>query len=165
MASKEFLAWLPIAARDEIVDKAQRAGKVETGGILLGYWAANSTQPVICNIVGPGPKADHQPTRFRPDQGFHLKEIARAYRESNGSVRYLGDWHSHPQGTTELSARDVRTLGRISRYAAARVTTPLMLITAGPPWAVEVWLATRPLCRIWPRRSDVIRIPFQLYHP
>jgi integrative and conjugative element protein (TIGR02256 family) len=164
MADESTIGWLSLLARDAILEEAIRAGEVETGGVLLGYWGTKPVEPVICAVTGPGPRAKHSPTRFRPDYAFHQHEIARIYRESKRTIVYLGDWHSHPGGTGDLSARDVRTLARISRFRAARISTPIMLIAAGPPWDFALWLATRPLNCIWPNRSAIARLSLRL-HP
>lgn len=156
-------AWLAASAKDFLMEEAQRAENVETGGVLLGYWGGTPNEPVISTITGPGKRARHRPDSFSPDQSFHETEIARICRESFGRVVYLGDWHSHPGGDTELSRRDVRTLERISTSAAARAPTPLMLILAGPPWDIAIWLAVSPRGWHWPRRIATVRIGVELF--
>ncbi|MBL0123644.1 MAG: Mov34/MPN/PAD-1 family protein [Betaproteobacteria bacterium] len=112
---------------------------LETGGSVLGYWAPRTREVVIVSITGPGPGARHEKNSFAPDYAFQDYEIAQAYENSGRTITYLGDWHTHPGGGTGMSELDRRTLTRIAKSKAARATTPIMAILAGPPWAVAVW--------------------------
>jgi integrative and conjugative element protein (TIGR02256 family) len=109
----------------------------ETGGVLLGY--ASDDAVVVQQLVGPGPLATHSRMSFSPDHEYHEHRVAEEYRRSHGVTTYLGDWHSHPSGAQRLSKRDKRTLKRIATFQAARIPNPVMLITAGPPWSIDVW--------------------------
>src|ERR1044071_2697827 len=127
--------WLSVAHQDELVQEAARTAPNETGGALMGY-RAEGGDLVITNLIGPGPGALHKRHAFVPDQAYHEREIARLYEESGRSAVYLGDWHSHPNGSCSLSPRDRRTLRTIAAAPEARVPEPLMLIVGGGP---ETW--------------------------
>lgn len=138
-------AWISKLAFESIVFESQRAFPKETGGILIGYWSsARPSEVVISTAVGPGPKAIHHETSFTPDDEYQRAEIARQYFESNNTLAYLGDWHTHPSSeNSTLSQRDRRTLRRISAFKPARIATPLMIILAGHlgEWRISVWKA------------------------
>jgi integrative and conjugative element protein (TIGR02256 family) len=89
--------------------------------------------------AGVGPQAAHSRTRFLPDHDFHESEIARIYEESGRRITYLGDWHTHPQGSGHLSHRDLKTLASIAADSRARAPIPLMTILAGLKWSLFVW--------------------------
>jgi integrative and conjugative element protein (TIGR02256 family) len=130
-------AWISSAVLNSLVEMANSSAPLETGGVLLGYW---SESPVVLDAVGPGPKARHDRFHFLPDQGYHEAEIARLYRESNCSLQYLGDWHSHPGQSGVMSKLDIQTLRRIANSRKARASRPIMLILAyGPDWKPVVW--------------------------
>ena len=113
---------------------------LETGGVLMGYWTENYKEVVVTAVTGPGPKAIHKTTSFAPDADFHETEISRLYNESGRVHTYLGDWHTHPNGTCYLSRKDRATLKRISRYKAARAPAPIMAILAGSSdWEFGLW--------------------------
>lgn len=97
----------------------------------MGYSEPASARTVVCESVGPGPRAVHRRTRFLPDHQYHEQEAARIYLASGRIVSYLGDWHSHPRGSLALSVTDRRTLGRIARAPAARAPQPIMIVLAG----------------------------------
>jgi integrative and conjugative element protein (TIGR02256 family) len=53
------------------------------------------------------------------------------YRSSSGRSVYLGDWHTHPKGSPQMSWLDKRTLRAIARHHESGTSQPLMLIGAG----------------------------------
>ncbi len=135
----------------EAIDKAP----LETGGVLMGYWADDEV--VITDATGPGPRAAHHRSMFTPDADFHKDEIARLYRASGRHHTYLGDWHSHPGGGVTLSRLDERTLRTIATAAAARTPNPIMVVIAGnrKKWTPATWEARLAGKRWWPRRCTL----------
>lgn len=150
--------WLSVAEHEALTREAARTYPNETGGILLGYTAEDETI-VVRAIIGPGPNAIHRPTSFVPDHTYQDREVARGYENSGRLWTYLGDWHSHPGGTTRLSTTDRRTLRRIARAPEARVTQPLMLIVAGKPhaWRIRVHRLMTPCWRLRTQELTVVR--------
>ena len=114
----------------------------ETGGCLLGYWVKPLEEVVICEIIGPGPNAEHFKFKFVPDYDWQASRIAEIYKESGCYYSYLGDWHSHPNhSSADLSWRDRRTLRKIASYPPARMPHPLMAIIAKgeSSWVLKIW--------------------------
>ena len=133
-------AWLPRHVICAMSAEADRVAPLETGGILLGYFASEARAVVVTEWLGPGPDAVHERSLFIPDQDYHLREIARRYAESGRRLEYAGDWHTHPHGLPSLSKTDRRTLKRIAAARHARSPRPLMCVLApGPAWRATVW--------------------------
>lgn len=142
--SERLTAWIAADARSRIQAEAQRKAPLETGGVLMGYWAYDESSVVIADIVGPGPNAVHERTRFVPDHRYQDREIERIYKESGRRLTYLGDWHSHPDGPMILSVVDRLTQLRIGSHRAARAPHAVMAIIAGGrPWTLGVWQLVR----------------------
>jgi integrative and conjugative element protein (TIGR02256 family) len=140
MASHTHIAWISQTSLEVMIDEACRASPNETGGILLGYWDTSGDQVVITEVTQPGPRAHHDIAGFVPDDDFQEREIERVYAESGRRHVYLGDWHTHPNGTGLLSWKDKKTLRAIASYAPARAITPLMAVLAGgPSWKLHLW--------------------------
>lgn len=99
----------------------------------MGWHVPSSRDIVIAVVIGPGPAAKHEPTRFVPDGAWTDDQVAEVYASSGRLITYVGDWHSHPAGSTSLSWRDTRTLKSIAGRPAARCPQPVMLIAAGTP--------------------------------
>ena len=122
--------WFSEGALADLAAQVRRRLPHETGGLLVGY-DDPSGAPVVTAVVGAGPRALHAAARFRPDARFQQERLAELYEQSGRTSRYLGDWHTHPNGVVAPSRRDRRVLRRISRTRAARVPRPVMVI-AGP---------------------------------
>lgn len=134
--------WLPAKLLDEMGALATSAYPKETGGVLIGYDAGNGL--VVTGITGPGPEAIHESHAYTPDYAYQDAEIGRVYRESGRRHTYLGDWHSHPDGSTTLSSKDKLTLRTIARYRPARASAPIMgIFVGGEPWRLTVWRCFR----------------------
>lgn len=111
-----------------MVGESGRAEPLETGGLLIGFWAGDRVRVVVTAVIGPGSKARHEAGSFGPDQVWQQEAVARLYEESGRRHTYLGDWHNHPHGLPHPSRRDRRVAGLIARSPAARAPEPLMLI-------------------------------------
>jgi integrative and conjugative element protein (TIGR02256 family) len=129
----------------------------------MGYWAEPDV--VITDAIGPGPKAVHYPMGFLPDAEYHEKEVARIYERAERISTYLGDWHTHPCGSTRLSRRDRRTMKRIACSAEARCPKPLMAVFAGGKreWKTDVWRFNRTGFLISLFGRDVAALNVALY--
>lgn len=132
--------WVPEKAIFEMIAEAKRTNPLETGGILMGYWVAPSAEAVIVGQVGPGPRATHRRYSFEPDYEWQEAEIARIYRKSHRQHTYLGDWHTHPSGTSRLSWKDLRAMREIAQCRDARVVVPIMALLSGASsWSLHMW--------------------------
>lgn len=140
--------WIEERALCELNAEACRAFPQETGGVLVGY-VANGQQPVVVTVIGPGPAAVHQRSRFQPDHQWQCEQLDDIYEHSSGKFVYLGDWHTHPDGSPQMSWLDRRTIRNIAKHAPARCSQPLMLIGGGAPetwhWLVHRYLGDRLL--------------------
>lgn len=96
----------------------------------MGYWISNYSEVVVTDVIGPGPNAVHERAKYVPDHDFQEGEIQKIYYQSGRLKTYLGDWHSHPEGSSYLSSVDKRTLKRIADYPEARASKALMIIVA-----------------------------------
>jgi integrative and conjugative element protein (TIGR02256 family) len=134
-----IVAWVSAASLTSMVEEARRCLPNETGGAFMGYWAGPSTV-VITDVIGPGPMAKHARHSFYPDAEYHDHEIERIYVASDRLHTYLGDWHTHPNGSGTTSRRDRKTLSAIASEAGARAPKPLMAILAGnEEWKLAIW--------------------------
>lgn len=153
------VVWIAKPALTEMMREADRMARLETGGVLMGYWVRppkelDRAEMVVTSIIGPGPAAVHERWAFSPDHEHQVREMRRLYEASGRYWTYLGDWHTHPEGPARLSDRDRATLGRIASAADARAPCPVMaLLVGGQPWTPFAWMAqiNRPR-RWWQRR-------------
>lgn len=137
--------WLNEQASQQMELEADRSYPLETGGILIGYFA-DIGEPVVTHIIGPGPNAKRSKYRFHPDHIWQCEQIEQLYEISGGESVYLGDWHTHPNGYPNMSFIDRLTLMRIARHPESMMQRPLMMIGAGSPenW---IWLCHQHIGR------------------
>jgi integrative and conjugative element protein (TIGR02256 family) len=122
--------------------EAERHYPAESGGVLLGYLDPEDSKHIqVLKQVGPGPKALHKSHRFEPDGAWQERRIAAAYRNSDTLVRYLGDWHSHPNGGSRPSGLDRSTAAKIASTPQAQTPHPLTVILHGRPdeWEIAAY--------------------------
>ena len=120
--------WISRKALNELERNAEDKEPLETGGLLVGYFSEDDDDVVITGLTGPGPKAKHGKCFFCPDYDGDRLEIGRIFAESFGKVSYLGDWHTHPTGSSYLSFLDRRALKNIAKFPHNYVDRPIMLI-------------------------------------
>lgn len=141
---------MPVQAASLLFAEADARYPYETGGIVLGY--RDTTQLVIAAIIGPGPDAVHTRYDFSPDAEYQQREINRLHGIDPSRHQYLGDWHTHPNGSPRLSRRDKKTLKTIAGTQEARVAHPVMLLLSGKPASWD--------CRVFEHRG--FRAPLEI---
>lgn len=133
---------VPVNAVAAVVHDVYSWAPAETGGILMGSSASAGRAVEVCWLLGGGPEADRNGTSFEPDQGWQEEQVARIYQQSGRRAIYLGDWHSHPDGSPHLSLQDKKVARLISRSESARCEHPIMWIIGARSQRVE-WQAYR----------------------
>lgn len=130
--------WIPQILINEMIDKIERYAPLETGGSFFGYLSEDSDL-VITHLIEAGPFAKRTAFSFEPDQKYQLQIMEELFFESGKSLSYLGDWHSHPSSSADLSLRDRRTLAKIAKSSEAKCPQPIMMVFGLYPkkWSVN----------------------------
>ena len=133
--------------------EASEKAPLETGGLFLGTRTADGTV-TITDMIGPGPSAVHKRDSLEVDHDWQNAEVARVYAESDRTVGYVGEWHTHPSAASpRLSNLDKRTLLKLARFSPLRCPDPLMAIfyPADGVWAAGFWRiqSVAKILRIW----------------
>lgn len=150
-------AWVTPQLLEEMHAGAHANVPHETGGMLVGYWAAGDV--VITSVTQAGPRATHQRDRYEPDASHDLRLIAQLYRDSGRRWTYLGDWHSHMLKGERLSDLDRTTLRTIADTSSTRLARPVMaIVTRGTHPSTAIWVferrAKRGSCHV--RRAQIL---------
>lgn len=78
----------------------------ETGGILLGYFDLNLGMVMVVDCL-PAPADSHaSATMFERGTSGLSEMVSAASDKTAGIVRYVGEWHSHPDGYTANPSND-----------------------------------------------------------
>ncbi len=155
--------WLRRSLLLSLIDEAQGAAPSETGGMLLGY--DGRAEPVVMNVIGPGPRAIHESCRFVPDHEYQVARIEQLYNDSNRRLQYLGDWHTHPKVRAFLSEQDRITMKLIASCKEARCAQPIMLVMGQErDWRPALWIgALVPSGMLLRRRLVTRRLQLRVY--
>lgn len=134
--------WISLEVLRSLISEADGHYPVETGGVLIGYWADASTA-VVTASVGSGPASVHSRSAYQHDHAWEASKIAERYEQSGRSEVYIGDWHTHPNASHgELSPADLRSIRRVIKSPEARLSCPLMAVLFGEPgdWQFATWV-------------------------
>jgi len=148
---KKNKIWISKKIYQTLLYEAGEFVNFETGGVFMGYYAKNK-DVVVTYLIDAGPNTIHKKSRFTPDQNYQLERIASIYKETNGAITYLGDWHTHPNGKAELSLLDKRTLTKIAYTPESKNQTPIMMILGKYPekWTLKAVKFLSGKLLLWP---------------
>lgn len=113
----------------------------ESGGIILGRLLIDNTDIIIDEISSPGPKDFRSRFSFLRRRDSAQKRVDSAWNQSNGTLVYLGEWHTHPEDIpTPSHSIDLKEWRRISKEASFEQDFLLFLIvgrTQTNAWELE----------------------------
>ena len=113
------------SARQEAFEAADAAHPLETGGILVGTEIDRRlTVSGVVEVADP----DAQQNSYHMGEGAVAEALALA-KEADSGVGYLGEWHSHPDGSGP-STLDVATM--LSIAAGSDCANPVLLLVHPP---------------------------------
>lgn len=102
----------------------------EIGGWLLGYWTEQRSAVFVTHATPPAHRGT--PWGVRISGNGHRERFDEAWQATGGLVTFLGDWHTHPRGSTDPSLCDARAARQLSEEACYGTPTPVIAITALP---------------------------------
>ena len=94
----------------------------ENGGMLAGHYSKDRHTLYIEKVVMPIEKVTGRTTFERKTTG--LEAVWRKLAKEN--LRYIGEWHSHPNGSTKYSNADLSAMVDIEKEVA--IENPILLI-------------------------------------
>lgn len=101
------LVYLNESVRKVLSQHIQRTSSdAESGGILLGHVRGPHLE--IIEATCPSPCDERYRFLFVRMQDVHNELADRRWRNSDGTVRYIGEWHTHPEDYPSPSALDRR---------------------------------------------------------
>ena len=113
------------SARQEAIEAADAVHPLETGGILVGTEIDRRlTVSGVVEVADP----DAEQNSYHMGEGAVAEALALA-READSRVGYLGEWHSHPDGSGP-STLDVATM--LSIAAGSDSANPVLLLVHPP---------------------------------
>lgn len=101
----------------------------EFGGYLLGYYSNNGKIVFVVDIIVPT-KYINSKVSFQPDKNSMNQELLKIHEDFEGKIRYLGEWHTHPNMSKEYSTIDYYSMMQIANSNEVAINNPLMLIVS-----------------------------------
>ena len=109
---------------DEMYSKALASFPNETGGMFAGYISEDGHEAIVERLVVPSRTESTYATFVRKTDGME-----QMWRElSEQGLTYLGEWHTHPKGTTQYSNTDYQAMVGIANDKNVALATPLLFI-------------------------------------
>ena len=121
----QSVVLLPRYLLEAIFNIVSQHYPLEFGGIFTGYKSDNLWFIVDFEIPKKFQSSESKFTREPDDLNIYLKEV---YQSSLGKIEYLGEWHSHPNGTTKYSSKDLLSIEEIAYESETKNKNPLLLI-------------------------------------
>ncbi|MGH9152547.1 MAG: Mov34/MPN/PAD-1 family protein [Acidimicrobiales bacterium] len=115
-------------ARSNVEHEIGNAGRLETGGLLLGWRRPDLETIVVADATGPGRRARRSRHGLILDTADLQDAVDRAFAASCGDVGYLGDWHVHHSSEPVASPIDAATARSIATDPNVAVPEPVLLI-------------------------------------
>ena len=119
---------------DALLEKMIRLGKMyfpkEFGGILTGI--KSEEHLIILDIEVPV-KFESNKNGFVRHPDFLNDYLQEIFVKSNNQIEYLGEWHTHPNGSTQFSSQDLTSMKEIAENLDVNNVTPLLIILSINP--------------------------------
>jgi integrative and conjugative element protein (TIGR02256 family) len=111
----------------------------EAGGILLGRYIVDSQGIVADEVTEPAAGDVREPRAFHRLDDLHARTVVERWRESDGCVHYVGEWHTHaePRPTPSWIDLDAWT-GTMRDDAEVRGAGPILFVIVGQS-EIGVW--------------------------
>lgn len=122
---------------DEMTQLCAGSYPNECGGILIGEYSNSMKQAKIRKIM-----VSKNSTSGRMD---FLREatqtnnfLKKLWYFASGTKYFIGEWHSHPNGTGTPSSLDDASMYKVAKTVRCRCKRPILFILNGGP---ETWYA------------------------
>lgn len=122
LASDDLYIEIKASVFNQIKLQAEGEYPNENGGMLAGRYSADRHTVCIEKVVVPVEKLTGRTTFMRNTKGLE-KVWDQLAKEG---LRYVGEWHSHPNGSTQYSSTDLAAMIDIEKEVA--IENPILLI-------------------------------------
>ena len=111
----------------------------ETGGVLLGYFDLSNTSVYLVDVLPAPADSQGDPSGFTRGIDGLSTAVQRVSERTGGIVSYVGEWHSHPPGSSaQPSTADMYQMASLA-CALYRDGLPALMLIVGEH--EERWLA------------------------
>lgn len=124
-----------VQVRGEVVRKlisdAAYSYPQETGGVLIGRYDQSHQIAFVEKLAPQTPDSVRLRTSFIRGATKLVAFLKKLWKASEPRLHYLGEWHTHPCGSPDPSARDCKTMWSIANNRRTLCPEPILVILAG----------------------------------
>ena len=122
LASDDLYIEIQASVFNQIQLQAEGEYPNENGGMLAGRYSVDRHTVYIERVVVPVEKLTGRTTFKR-----NAKGLEKAWEQlAEDGLQYVGEWHSHPNGSTQYSSTDLAAMVDIEKEVT--IANPLLLI-------------------------------------
>lgn len=130
MKTLENTIGLKIRIEEKLVQRIFSCGSLhypnEFGGILIGRYEDNNKCLLICDTILP---KKFKSSKYSFERGIlGLRTELEKYFSQIPSLIYVGEWHTHPNGTATPSLTDLKAMQEIVEHKEVYINNPVLLI-------------------------------------
>jgi len=104
--------------------KQKKVCDAEKGGVLMGKLYPSSNKIIITHaLICKNQKSSRYGITLNTK--YLQKKILKIWEESEGTITYLGDWHTHPENNPKPSILDFKTF--VLNYFTSKFDQNLLL--------------------------------------
>lgn len=124
LASDDLYIEIQASVFNQIQLQAEGEYPNENGGMLAGRYSTDRHTVYIEKVIVPMEKTTSRTTFIRNTKGMEKvwEQLA------NDGLRYVGEWHSHPNCSTQYSGTDLSAMADIEKEVS--IENPLLLIVS-----------------------------------
>jgi len=118
-----------LTIENSLLEKLEKLGinsyPNECGGFLVGYYSQDYKMLYITDFILPKKQNGSALLFERSIDG--VKDIFYNLFSSKKHF-YIGEWHTHPNGSSMYSHTDLNAMIKIANYSTVNITNPILLI-------------------------------------
>ncbi|KQT58252.1 hypothetical protein ASG52_22660 [Methylobacterium sp. Leaf456] len=127
----EWTVWVRRGLLHEVAEARERAGRLETGGILVGTCDRDRKIIYVVSHYDPPPDSTHELTGFVRGTVGVYQTIVDVQARTADNLTYIGEWHTHPPGCGTRPSRDDEKLLWWIHEALRWSDAPALILIAG----------------------------------
>jgi integrative and conjugative element protein (TIGR02256 family) len=111
-------------------ERLQRASPKETGGLMIGVVHIKRRIIYVTRIIDPPADSEGTYSGFRRGTRRLPQTIEDIRKASGDLLGYVGDWHTHPRGTSRISTTDIKAMLQTKRdFDMAGLPTFILIVS------------------------------------
>lgn len=113
----------------------------ESGGMLIGSIVINSNEIELRDYTIPQIGDYQSRYRFIRKKKTHNAILQKKWMDSNGTVMYMGEWHTHPENDPHYSQQDIRNWRKLLKKSYT--FSDYLIFIIGGIDSYKIWVGNR----------------------